>query len=616
MFNRNAFLYSGLFAIWLKSYLVQRFGFSLPISGWKQELMMIVNPMASVLVIALGCMLALRGRLRPALVAAAFATSALLFADLVFYRFFNDFLTLPALLLSDHMNDLWESVYDLLQPGDALVFADGLALAAIAWGWKPKVVPWNRLKMIAALSLAGVLLSFNYSMAESVRPELLTRAFDRQIMVRSIGAYNYHLYDAVVSARMGSRKALAGKPDFAEAVRYLESLPPDGVDPATFGLARGRNVFLISLESLQSFMLDRRIDGQEVTPFLNKLRKESFSFDNFYHQTAQGKTSDAEFMIDTSLYPLPTGAVFFTHAQNAYHSLPKTLKQNGFTPVAFHANGPSFWNRGRMYGTLGYDRFYSVNDYVVDETNQIGWGLSDVAFFEQTVAMARRLPQPFFAKLITLTNHYPFELDAANRLMPEYTSKSKTLNRYIPTVRYLDMAVEKFFEAVKAEGLYERSMFVLYGDHYGISPKHNKAMAQLLGKEKITPFDTVELQRVPLLIHIPGVSGRAMRTVSGQVDLYPTILHLLGIRPSERFYFGRDVFARNRPEFVVFRDGSFVTDKLVYTKNACYDKATGEAVDGAACEPLKQEALERLETSDSIVYGDLLRFEPEPARKL
>jgi len=615
--NRNGFFYAALFAIWLKSYLVQRLGFGLPISGWKQELMMLVHPMPSVLGIAFVCMLVFPRRLWLGLAAAAFATSALLFADLVFYRFFNDFLTLPVLLLSEHMSDLRESVLDLLQPVDLLVFADTVALVVLVWAYRPRVAAWSKLKMIAALSLSAALLSINYSMAESARPELLTRAFDRQIMVRSIGAYNYHLYDAVISARMGSLKALAREPDFAAASRYFESLPPDVVDPETFGVARGRNVFLVSLESLQSFMLDRSIEGREATPFLNRLRRESFAFDNFYHQTAQGKTSDAEFLIDTSLYPLPTGAVFFTHAHNEYRSLPKTLKKHGFTPVAFHANGPSFWNRGRMYDTLGYERFYSAADYAIDGTNQIGWGLSDVSFFRQTVAMADRLPKPFFAKLITLTNHYPFELDEANRLMPEYTSKSKTLNRYVPTVRYLDAAVEAFFEEVKRAGLYEKSMFVLYGDHYGISSKHDKSMAQLLGKERITPFDTVQLQRVPLIIHIPGVEGRSVPTVSGQIDLYPTVLHLLGINPSDRFYFGRDLFARGRPEFVVFRDGSFATDKLVYTKNACYDKATGEPTDSAACEPYKQAALERLTTSDSIVYGDLLRFDAAtPARKL
>ncbi|HZG87678.1 LTA synthase family protein [Paenibacillus sp.] len=614
----NAFIYFAIAAIWAKSYLTQRLAFELPVSGWEQELLMALNPLASVLAMTALCAAAFRRRLSVALIALAFTTSALLFADLVFYRFFNDFITIPVLLQSEHMNDLWSSVLQLTQPTDPLLFADGLLLSLAAARRRFRPAPWNRYRTAAAAGLAAGLLACNYSMAESVRPDLLTRAFDRQILVRSIGAYNYHVYDAVLNARMGSRKALAREADFEEAARIFDELPLDGADPSLFGVAKGRNVFLISLESLQSFMLERRIDGREATPFLNRLMKDSFAFDEFYHQTGQGKTSDAEFLIDTSLFPLPTGAVFFTHAQNVYRTLPMSLKREGYATAAFHANDPSFWNRGRMYPALGYDRFYSVRDYAVNEENRIGWGLNDVSFFEQSVALAAKLPQPFFAKLITLTNHYPFELDEAHRLLPEYTSSSRTLNRYVPTVRYLDQAVERFFEAVKAQGLYERSVFVLYGDHYGISTKHNKAMAQLLGKPLITPYDTVRLQRVPLLIHIPGVPGRRMPTVGGQIDLYPTLLHLLGATPEDRYYFGRDLFAAGRPQFVVFRDGSFVTDRLVYTKNACYDKASGGRIDAAACEPFKRQAIDRLTSSDAIVYGDLFRFIPgaDPARKL
>ena len=604
----NGFLYFALAALWAKTYAVQRFAFSLPVSGWKQEVLMALHPTVSVIALSLAVMWLAPRKLRAALVLAAFSTSCILYADLIFYRFFNDFITLPVLMLSDHMHQIAGSILALTQPGDAMLFADSALIAATAYRYKPAVVPWSVLKTAAAALLLALTSFFNYSLATSVRPDLLTRAFDRQILVRSIGAYNYHLYDALLNARMGARKAFANHADFERAEDYFSSLPPDSVDPATFGIARGRNVFLISLESLQSFMLGRSIDGREATPFLNKLAQESFTFENFYHQTAQGKTSDAEFLIDTSLYPLPTGAVFFTHAHNTYLSLPNLLKKHGYTPVALHANDPSFWNRGRMYTTLGYERFYSASDFAVDNSNSIGWGLGDIPFFEQSVRKIRGLPEPFFAKLITLTNHYPFELDEEHRLVPEFDSKSRTLNRYIPSVRYLDLAVEKFFETVKREGLYETSVFVLYGDHYGISTKHNKSMAKLLGKEKITPYDTVQLQRVPLIIHIPGVQGETLQTVGGQIDLYPTLLHLLGIMPDHSYYFGRDLFAAGRPEFVVFRDGSFATSERIYTKNVCYDRATGEKVEDAYCEPFKNKALEQLAASDAIVYGDLLRF--------
>src|SRR5690606_7531653 len=134
---------------------------------------------------------------------------------------------------------------------------------------------------------------------------------------------------------------------------------------------------------------------------------------------------------------------------------------------------------------------------------------------------------------------------------------------------------KRFFEKVKEAGLYENSIFVLYGDHYGISSNHNKSMAKYLGKETITPFDEVQLQRVPFIVHIPGVEGKTISKVSGQIDVKPTILHLLGVEPEHDLDFGRDLFALNKPDFAVLRDGSFITDKYVFTNEVCYDKATG-----------------------------------------
>ena len=61
-------------------------------------------------------------------------------------------------------------------------------------------------------------------------------------------------------------------------------------------------------------------------------------------------------------------------------------------------------------------------------------------------------------------------------------------------------------------------MIVLYGDHYGISDNHNKAMEQVIGKE-ITPYESANLQRVPLFIHVPGIQGGTNHSYGGQTDL-------------------------------------------------------------------------------------------------
>jgi lipoteichoic acid synthase len=606
--GKPAYVFLAILFIWVKTYLVQRFCFSIAVKGWYQEVLVMINPLSSILIAFCIGMFFLRRCLPLFILSTAAISSFILLADLVYYRFFNDFLTIPVLFQSENMGDLRGSILSLLRPLDMLIFTDAFALSAIMLFKRPSCRPWNRLTILAAATAAAGLFAVNLSMAHTIRPELLTRTFDRQIVVKSIGAYNYHLYDALINARMGSRKAFASTGDLQKVKSFLSSVPADAPDERLFGAASGFNVFLVSMESLQSFVIGRRIDGNELTPFLNRLIHESYYFDNFYHQTGQGKTSDAEFLVETSLYPLPSGAVYFTHAQNVYETLPQILRAHGYYTAAFHANDPSFWNRGNMYRTMGYERFYSVREYSSTEENSIGWGLSDEAFFEQSVELIKQLPRPFYAKMITLTNHYPFELNEENQFIPKYHSRSGTLNRYVTTVRYMDEALKTFFAAVKAAGLYERSIFVLYGDHYGISPKHKKSMAQLLGKDKLTPFDQALLQRVPLIIHIPGMAGGKKHTVSGQVDVKPTLLHLLGVDTEGGINFGHDIFSVNRHEFAVFRDGSFVTDKYVFTENTCFDKATGLKTDPAMCGPMKEMAVNHLTYSDSIIYGDLLRF--------
>ncbi len=223
----------------------------------------------------------------------------------------------------------------------------------------------------------------------------------------------------------------------------------------------------------------------------------------------------------------------------------------------------------------------------------------------------KTIPQPFYTRLITLTNHFPFDLDEEDKLIDEYDSKSKTLNQYFPTVRYQDEALKLFFKKMKEAGLYDNSIFVLYGDHYGISENHNEAMGQFLNKD-ITPFEEVQLQKVPFVVHIPGITDKHPKeidTVGGQVDIRPTVMNLLGIDTSKQIQFGHDLLSKDTNDFTVLRDGSFITKDSVFTAGVCYNKETGEPrEDESGCQSYEEKAKQELQFSDQIIYGDLLRF--------
>ncbi|WP_221565557.1 LTA synthase family protein [Alkalihalobacillus sp. TS-13] len=595
--------------LWLKSYLVYKISFDLKIENTVQEIILLINPLSSVVFI-MAIALFFSGKARNiAILFLNLIASFILFANMIYYRFFNDFITIPVLFQTSNMGDLGSSITSLIYPYDLLLFADIIILAVYMKMRKLEAPKMSSKKIGLVFASSLIIFIVNVGIAETERPQLLTRSFDREMLIKNIGAYNYHAYDAIIQSKAKAQRALADGSEIADIENYVKA-DYKSPDPEMFGAAKDKNVVVITLESMQNFVIDNNLEGKEITPFLNELKKDedTYYFPNFYHQTGQGKTSDSEFLLDNSMYPLPSGAVFFTHSQNEYQATPELLKEEGYHTANFHANNKSFWNRDIMYNSLGYDEFYSASKYDIKPEESVGWGMKDEFFFQQSVDHMKELPEPYYTKFITLTNHFPFTLEQEDEFIPEWTSNDGTVNRYFTTVRYTDEAVKMFFDSLKNEGLYEDTVFVLYGDHYGISENHNKAMGEYLGKE-ITPFESTQLQRVPMYIHIPGDgNGKEMDTVGGQVDLRPTIMHLLGKDTKNTIQFGSDLFSKERQDFTVLRDGSFITKDHVYTDNTCYDKETGEKVEKTACEPYMEKAKKELDYSDRIIYGDLLRF--------
>ncbi|WP_044339663.1 LTA synthase family protein [Rossellomorea aquimaris] len=595
--------------LWVKTYIVYKTSFDIKIESTLQELILFINPLSFLLFIfGVGLLLKKDKSRTRYIIAASFVLSFILYGNVVFYRFFDDFLTLPVLFQTSNFSDLGTSASAIMSWKDLFYFTDVIVLILFI-KLKPtwfSLQNYSRANRRAYFLVATALVFFNLGLAESERPQLLTRTFDREMLVKNIGTYNYHVYDIFLQSKSSAQRAMADGSELADIDNYVRAsyIEPD---KEMFGVAKDKNLIIVSLESLQNFVINSEVNGQEITPFLNEFIGESYYFDNFYHQTQQGKTSDSEFLLDNSLYPLNRGAVFFTHSGNEFESMTEKLGENGYYTTAMHANNKSFWNRDIMYDSLGYERFYSLPDYEVTEENSVNWGMKDIPFFEQSVEHMKEMPQPFSTKMITLTNHYPFTLDEEDKLIDPYTSKDGTVNRYFQTVRYMDEAVKNFITDLKESGLYENSVIVMYGDHYGISENHNKAMSQYLGKE-VTPFVSTQLQQVPMIIHIPGQEGKTISKVSGQIDLKPTVLHLLGIDTKNDIQFGSDIFSSQHEDLAILRDGRFITEEYVFAGEKCWNKETEETTDMKYCEPYKERVDEELGYSDKIINGDLLRF--------
>lgn len=608
------FFFAAVFFLWIKTYIVQLTQFDLGVGNSLQQFLLFLNPLGSSLLF-LGLALTFKNKRKYyALLIIDFVLSFLLYANVLYYRFFNDFITLPTLTQTQNFGDVSGSIYALLKPYDFLFFADTLLLLALLVF---KVVKMDSKAVgfkqgIGIIGLALGISGTNLALAEIDRPELLTRGFDRNYIVKYLGMYNYTIYDAVQSTKASAQRVLADTDDMAEVVNYTASNYAEP-NPEYFGKGKGMNVIYVHMESIQNFLINYEVNGEEATPFLNSLVEDenTLYFDNFFHQTAQGKTADAEFMIENSLYGLPQGSAFTTKGLNTYQAAPGILGQLGYTSAVFHGNTGSFWNRDEIYKSFGYNQFYDSSAYDMNPDQLADYGLMDKPFFEQSLPYLSSMSQPFYTKFITVTNHYPFAMNQEEATIEPNNTGNKIVDNYFQTARYADEAMEQFFADLKKNGLYDNSIIIMYGDHYGISENHNKAMEQVIGKE-VNSFESAGLQRTPLFIRVPGMEGETMHQYAGQIDLLPTLLHLLGEDTKDNIHFGTDILSEEHDELIPFRNGEFVSPEFTLKDGKYYNSKTGELIEEE--EQLEKAAEyqasveETLRLSDKVVNGDLLRF--------
>ncbi|MFD2680438.1 LTA synthase family protein [Bacillus seohaeanensis] len=592
--------------LWLKTVVISLVGFDLSIQSFLDIVLILTSSVGSLLFVT-GLSFYFGKKVNKSILfALLFIGTGILYGDLLYYRFYIDFVTAPILFQFDNVGGLSASTVELMSPWDAFLFLDLFIVGWFLFKMKSTIFTVKKQTKRKYLAVSSLLIVLTICLGLIKSIHLFSESYDREQMVKSLGPLNYHLYDIALGINAPLQRLFVTESDAVASQKYLQQKDSERTD--LFGVAKGKNVVLISMESTQNFVINQKVNGKEVTPFLNDLIKDSFYFSQVYDQTAQGKTSDAELMIDTGLYPLASGSVFVRRPENTYYSLPHILKEHkNYYAAAFHGNVRTFWNRDVMYDSLGYDKFFSKKDYKVTEENSINYGIKDIPFFQQSVKYLENLPEPYYAKFLTLTNHFPFLLEEEDTFIDQAETDEEVVNRYVTTVRYLDKSIEKFFKELKEEGIYKDTVFVLYGDHYGISEKYEKGLSELLGEE-VNIANQTKHQQIPLIIHVPGQEGETITTQGGEIDIRATLLHLLGIKTESSYSFGHNLFTRDSDHPVVFRDGSFVSKDYVYKDNGCYDKEDGKTVNVQHCEPYFDVVRQELKLSDNIIFGDLLRF--------
>ena len=503
--------------------------------------------------------------------------------------------------------------------------------------------------MFIKTSISGMLvvliLIVSLSSAEKAK---LSKLWSRDYIALNYGLYAYTIADLVESI-VPSINPMRGFEDAAE--EFIKTYGEDKKHKTNeyTNIFEGKNILFIHGESIQNFLIDLKVNDIEITPFLNKLSKEGMYFSSFYPQISVGTSSDSEFTLSTGILPSTNGTVFINYYDRTYDTIQKAFKEKGYYTFSMHANNREYWNREVMYKTLGYDRFYAKDDFVVNEEDIIGLGLNDKSFYTQIIPYLKEIKQNnnnYMGLIISLTNHSPFndvlkygDLDFSitfnkdtgltdemgRNIYEEVTVpylENTQMGNYLKSAHYADEAYKLLFDLLEDNGLLDNTVIVFYGDHE--SKLGKEALNLLYNYDPLT--DSIKdkddatyisldnykydlLKNTPLIIWTKDneVSGE-IKDVMGMWDVYPTLSNMFNINC--KYALGNDIFS-DEEKIVVFPGGDILTNKVFYNNSKDeYVMISDEAIDNdymtKYIERINEYASSKLEVSKGIVRFNLI----------
>lgn len=278
-----------------------------------------------------------------------------------------------------------------------------------------------------------------------------------------------------------------------------------------------KNLILIVVESLNAHAITDSIGSHPIMPTLNALLNKpgTISCLNVVTQYRGGGSGDGQMLITAGLLPIHQGS-----AAMRYGPMNQFVTLCDYFPhykhrYAFFADDGILWREKRTFKNYKFDEVFINKDFI-PETEKYG---SDGAMLNLAISKADSLSQPFFLECMTLNTHAPFT--SVKSRMPEWIAQaglSERVTNYLNSCNYLDNCLKTFFNKLKNLGLWNNSIIVIVSDH---SVK-GTIEGVVENNVRETPMTFIALNT--------GINAKINRTV-GQVDLFPTLLDILGITP-------------------------------------------------------------------------------------
>lgn len=507
---------------------------------------------------------------------------------IVYTSYFNTIPTYFALFQLGQVSAISDSVLSLLNPLYLLLYLDIIILIFFRLS---KRLPfptakvnkkWLRTTFCVSVIIVGMVFLY-YKSVYIANPVLAAE---------SKGIINYEMLNLYKNPKVDvtplSKKLTPA--DINQSIRSIKGTDLLSMkERKGYGMAKGRNVIVIQMESFQNFLIHLKVDGQEVTPNLNRLIHHSMYFPDVYQQVGSGNTSDAEFIMNTSLFPVSYSPTAIAEGNRTYHSLPKLLEKKDYKTMTFHADELKFWNRDELYPSLGFDHYYEKPVY--GEKDIVGLGPSDDVLYSKGAQILKESRQPFYAMLVSMSSHHPYKMPESKKgLNLPVGYQNSIVGNYLQAQHYTDAAIGRFIDKLKAKGLWKNSVIMLYGDHFGLSSemlnnKDEKLMEQIVGH----PYSKVDRYNIPLIMSIPGkTDGKQIDTVGGQLDFLPTLTNVLGLPIDNKLvHFGQDLLNTTHNTIGMryyMPEGSFINSSVVYEPDTNFED--GSALDRKTGNPI------------------------------
>lgn len=451
----------------------------------------------------------------------------LLVANLMYFRTYYSAIPASSYLEAGNLADFKASVTDSLRWADIVLPLITIATAVMAFRYKTTkrqpltaVLKWWAAPLAGfALLLTGVNLckgGFHKSL-RSVRQSAYLCSADAPIF-SVFGCIWYDITDAAEPITPEKQ---------AEIERWLASQPKH--QPADSVTEKRSNLLIVFAESLESWVLEKKVDGKEITPCLNRLLKEKSTLyaPNVLTQVKGGRSIDAQLMICSGLLPLMSGTYSSLYYDNTFYTLQKAMRGLKHSrSYLLTIDKVSTWNQGAVARSFGTDTIISYHDFKMTEAFGTHKRIGDASFFQQCREKIERGEvwkpgESVYMQFVTYSGHAPFKLPDHLRTITFPASIPKKAADYMTTAHYTDKAIGDFVAYLKTLPQYKETIVVIVGDHEGLASYRqelvgNPACRGLVSDKQLTPF---------IVLNSPV--GMRYDKFMGQIDIYPTLLNLM-----------------------------------------------------------------------------------------